>query len=90
MKYFYILFLSLFIITGCGKSQTELEKEKIQKEADEIKKKIDTTQQKINQEKKSIDSLRKNVERHTPDKNGGDAVTQPDATAEPEKIIQTK
>lgn len=82
MNFFYIL-IACFLLTaglltaGCGKNEANIEKEKIQKEADELKKKVDTTQQKIIQERKNIDSIRKNVDRHTPDKTGGDAVTQP-------------
>ncbi|MBX7046845.1 MAG: hypothetical protein K1X86_13530 [Ignavibacteria bacterium] len=56
MKYIYFVILSLFIISGCGKSQMDLEKERIEKEAADLKKRIDSMSTYINKEKQSLDS----------------------------------
>jgi peptidoglycan hydrolase CwlO-like protein len=54
-----IIFLLLLIVTsGCGKSELELQKEKLRKDAAELKVKIDSTQQKVNTSVKELDSLK--------------------------------
>jgi len=62
MKYFFILAASLLLIAGCGKSQQELEKERIQKEADDLRRKIDSTSKYIEKERKSLDSNIKSID----------------------------
>ncbi len=50
--------LSAFIsMTGCGKSELEIEKEKIRQQALELQQKIDSTQNIIDSERVSLDSL---------------------------------
>ena len=62
MKYLFIIAASLMLIAGCGKSQQELEKERIQKEANELRHKIDSTNKYIENERKSIDSITKQID----------------------------
>lgn len=101
MKYFFILAASIMLLAGCGKSQQELEKERIQKEADELKRRIDSTSKYIENEKKSLDSnvkridslsnqinkLQKKIE---PKKVGSDAIKRTDELIAPEKIEKEK
>lgn len=47
----------LILIAGCGKSDLEIEKEKIRQQALELKQKIDSTQNVIDSERVSLDSL---------------------------------
>ncbi len=62
MKFLYILLVLLFIVAGCGKSQLELDKERIQKEADDLKRKIDSTSKYIKVEKRSMDSIKETID----------------------------
>lgn len=55
-----LIFLSSVIflcLTGCGKSEMELEKERLRKEASELNAKIDSTSAVIESGKKELDSL---------------------------------
>jgi hypothetical protein len=57
LSFALIIFSTLFICAGCGKSDLEIEKEKIRKQALELKQKIDSTQYVIDSERVSLDSL---------------------------------
>ncbi len=52
-----ILIPVLFFIAGCGKSDLEIEKEKIRQQALELQQKIDSAQNIIDSERVSLDSL---------------------------------
>lgn len=56
----FIFYSSLFfiIIYGCGKSELDIQKEKIQQQANELRSKIDSTQNAIDSARVSLDSLR--------------------------------
>lgn len=101
MKYILLVFASLFIIAGCGKSQEELEKERIQKEAAELKRRIDSTSQYIERERKSLDSNVKKIDSLSteinkiqkqiePKKLGTDAIKKTDELIPTEKIEKEK
>ncbi|MCB0728253.1 MAG: hypothetical protein KDD00_12370 [Ignavibacteriae bacterium] len=47
----------IVLFTGCGKSDLEIEKEKIRQQALELQQKIDSTQNIIDSERVSLDSL---------------------------------
>jgi len=53
---FYSL-LAFILITGCGKSELDLQKEKIRQQADELRMKIDSTQNVIDSARVNLDSL---------------------------------
>lgn len=57
-----VLFLSA---AGCGKSDLELEKERLRKEASELKSKIDSTNAVIESGKKEIDSLMNKISKES-------------------------
>jgi len=59
MKKLKLIFISLIVISGCAKdnSEMELQKEKLRKEAAMLKAKIDSTQKKIDSSKIDLDSL---------------------------------
>ncbi|MBL8007905.1 MAG: hypothetical protein JNJ56_10255 [Ignavibacteria bacterium] len=55
-----LIFLSSVLLlsaAGCGKSDLELEKERLRKEAAELKSRLDSTSAFIESEKKEVDSL---------------------------------
>lgn len=56
-KIFLYLSVSLIIIAGCGKSEIEIQKEKIRQQADELRIKIDSTQNAIDSARAGLDSL---------------------------------
>jgi hypothetical protein len=96
MKYFLIVITSFLLITGCGKSQLDIEKEKIQKEADELKHRLDSMSNYIDKEKKSLDSNMKSLDTLTnqlnkiqkkiaPKKLGDDAIKKTDELIQTEK-----
>lgn len=54
-----IFFLFMLVVTsGCGKSDLELQKEKLRKDAAELKAKIDSSQAKVDYSVKELDSLK--------------------------------
>jgi len=57
ISYRVLLIFILLIIVGCGKSELEMEKERLRREADALRRKIDTTQSKIDSARKEMDSL---------------------------------
>jgi peptidoglycan hydrolase CwlO-like protein len=61
----YIFLILLFIFSSCGKSETELAKERIRREAAELKIKIDSLKGETEAGQKSLDSLRRNAERES-------------------------
>ncbi len=60
MKFFFInvfnLLLLIYLFIGCGKSEMELEKDRLRKKASELKEKIDSSQAKVDSAKKILDS----------------------------------
>jgi peptidoglycan hydrolase CwlO-like protein len=95
MKYIFIMFASLLLIAGCGKSELELEKERLKKEADDLKRRIDSTSSYIERERKSLDSSMKRIDtlgrqidklqqKIQPKKLGEDAIKKTD------ELIQTE
>lgn len=61
----YLILIPVILTFGCGKSELELEKERIQKEALELKAKIDSTSAKIDAGKKEVDSLMDKINRES-------------------------
>jgi|GEM_PF-3600698 len=59
MKKLTLIFISLIVISGCAKdnSEMELQKEILRKEAAQLKARIDSTQKKIDSSKIDLDSL---------------------------------
>ena len=51
------LLLAFILIAGCGKSELDIQKEKIRQEANELRMKIDSTQNAIDSARVSLDSL---------------------------------
>ena len=49
--------LTFILIAGCGKSELEIQKEKIRQQADELRMKIDSTQNAIDSARVNLDSL---------------------------------
>lgn len=63
LKFSVIIFSVMLLVTaGCGKSELELQKEKLRKDAADLKVKIDSTQQKINTSAKELDSMKGRTE----------------------------
>lgn len=54
-----------FLLLSCGKSEIEIQKERLQKEADALKKKIDSTQVKIDSAWKDYDSLERRIKKES-------------------------
>jgi len=52
-----VLITGLILTSGCGKSDLEIEKEKIRQQALELQQKIDSAQNVIDSERVSLDSL---------------------------------
>lgn len=50
-------FFAFILLAGCGKSELDNQKERIQKQADELRIKIDSTQNAIDSARVSLDSL---------------------------------
>lgn len=53
----FLILILAGILSGCGKSDLDKEKERIQREAAALKNKIDSAQTKVDSAKKELDSL---------------------------------